>query len=77
MGGQALSDWRNWPRLTFLNCWNEEPNENVALWNTYASASGGVAIKSSLNRILGALDPDDSGLNPPDELHAGRVRYVD
>jgi hypothetical protein len=77
MGGQALDDWRNWPRLTFLNCWNEDAHENVALWNTYASAAGGVAIKSSLNRILQALHPDDSGLIPPDELHAGRVRYVD
>jgi hypothetical protein len=72
-----LENYRNWPRLLFANCWNEETHESVALWNMYSSASGGVAIKSSLASILEAPEPDESGLNPPDELYAGRVRYVD
>jgi hypothetical protein len=76
-GERMVADWLAWPHLTFVNCWNEDPHENVALWSAYSSTAGGVAIKSSLARVIDALDPDQSDLDPADALHAGRVRYID
>jgi hypothetical protein len=76
-GSQVLEEWRHWPLITYVNCWNEEPHENVALWSMYTSPSGGVAIRSSPSRIRTAIEPDDSGPEPADELYMGRVRYVD
>lgn len=76
-GPQQVADWRNWPLMTYVNCWNEESHENVALWSMYTSPSGGVAIKSSPSLIVKALELDTSGLERPDQLYMGRVRYLD
>jgi len=77
LGPAQVEVWRNWPLMTYVNCWNEDSNESVALWSMYTSSSGGVAIRSSASRIRQALEPDTSGLYPPDELYIGRVRYLD
>ena len=75
--GDAADAHINWKLGSYLNCWNEDADESVALWNMYTSPAGGVAIKSSLASIQAALEPDTAAQVPPDELYAGRVRYVD
>jgi hypothetical protein len=76
-GERAVRERRLWNRASYVNCWNMDSDESVALWRMYSSPSGGVAIKSSVRSILGALEADRSGQRPPDELYIGRVRYVD
>ena len=61
-GGQALSDWRNWPRLTFLNCWERgwtrkcRPLEHLFF-----------CVRRRSNQVLAEphhpspFDPDDRG----------------
>jgi hypothetical protein len=75
LGENQLEERRSWRTATYVNCWNEDEGESVALWSLYTSRSGGVAIRSSVASILGALEKD-TGLQQ-DELYIGRVRYVD
>lgn len=68
--------------MTYVNCWNEDASESMALWSMYASQAGGLAIRSSYDAIRLALsDPDpmreDSPGFPRNELYIGRVRYID
>ena len=77
-GGTREREWRGWNAASYLNCWNQDDDESVALWNMYTSPAGGVAIRSSVASIRAALDPPGSvPTTAPSELYIGRVRYVD
>jgi hypothetical protein len=75
-GEDRVSTARHWNLASYVNCWNEDSSESVALWSLYTSPAGGVAIKSSVKSILASLAPRDEA-SPRDELYIGRVRYVD
>jgi hypothetical protein len=75
-GEQRVSTVRHWNLASYVNCWNEDSSESVALWSLYTSPAGGVAIKSSVKSILASLAPRDEA-SPRDELYIGRVQYID
>lgn len=58
-------------RTTFVSCWHANSGESEALWRLYCPpGSSGVAIKTTANRLLHALDPSA-------RIEIGRVQYVD
>ena len=50
-----LRVFRSLRRENFLNCWTESV-ESMAMWNLYARAPGGVAIKSTIGRVKRAIE---------------------
>jgi hypothetical protein len=67
------------PRYTYVNCWNGSQVESAALWGLYVPASGGVAIRSTFQRLVDSFVPQ-KGDDEPGSGHTifvGMVRYVD
>ncbi|WP_224101868.1 DUF2971 domain-containing protein [Paraburkholderia caribensis] len=65
-------------RLTKISCWHRASYESDAMWQLYAGAWKGVAIRTTPGRIAKAAKP--FRLNPEygqEDLWAGYVRYVD
>jgi hypothetical protein len=65
-------------RLTKICCWHRATYESDAMWQLYAGAWKGVAIRTTPGRIAEAAEPfrlkPEYGL---EDLWAGYVRYVD
>ena len=38
-----------------ISCWHENPSESDAMWALYAQRDAGIAIKSTVNRVLNAF----------------------
>jgi hypothetical protein len=62
-------------RWTFINCWNVSGIESAALWGLYVPRTGGVAIRSTFDRLRRAFGPTVPGEAP--EIYIGQVHYVD
>lgn len=65
-----------------VSCWNRSALESDALWNLYAPAGGGLAIRTTfgrLSRCFGApLGPDETNPDPPNiMIGIGSVQYID
>jgi hypothetical protein len=72
---QAFEELR---RLTKISCWHRASYESDAMWQLYAGAWKGVAIRTTPGRIVAAAKP--FRLRPEygeEDLWAGNVRYVD
>jgi hypothetical protein len=65
-----LGVFRSLRRENFLNCWTES-GESMAMWNLYARAPGGVAIKSTIGRVKRAIE------NATEKIFISRVEYID
>lgn len=55
---------------TFISCWHQSNHESAAMWKLYAPNYGGVAIKSTCQRLIDSLRCDD-------DIYLGTVSYVD
>jgi hypothetical protein len=65
-------------RLTKISCWHRASYESDAMWQLYAEDWKGVAIRTTLDRIIAAVKP--FRLKPEyaqEELWGGNVTYVD
>jgi hypothetical protein len=57
--------------LNFFNCWHMNDGESDAMWKVYLKASDGVAIQSTVARLMACFR------NTPDEVYMGEVQYID
>lgn len=65
-------------RLTKVNCWHRAEYESDAMWQLYAGKRKGVAICTTLDRILAAAKPFRLAPEYEEEdLCCGNVVYVD
>lgn len=62
---------RNSARMTYVSCWHVSDYESAAMWAYYVQHGIGVAIRSSVQRLIGGLK------DTPDMVHIGLVHYVD
>jgi hypothetical protein len=71
--------FRELKEYTNVNCWHLAEHESDAMWRLYAEESKGVVICSALSSMRSALEPFffTPQARNPEELWAGRVRYVD
>lgn len=56
----------------YANCWTMSESDEYVLWNTYASLEDGIAVKSTVRRIIRALDEKDERA-----VYIARVEYYD
>lgn len=54
----------------YVNCWALSPFESEALWRLYATDTDGIAIQTTYQELISAIEPDSS-------LYVGRVNYLD
>lgn len=52
----------------YTNCWNLGGHESNALWRIYCGQSGGIALRSTFNRLRNGVSAN---------CHVGMVRYID
>ena len=57
--------------LNCFNCWHMNDNESDAMWKIYLKSGEGVAIQSTIRRLI------DCFCNTPDTLYIGEVQYID
>lgn len=57
---------------TYSNCWTKADFDEYVLWGSYASLQEGVAVQSTVLRLISALDPSD-----PRSVYVSNVQYID
>jgi len=68
LGEHFRTDMRH---LHCVNCWHKAQNENMAMWYIYAGANKGIALKSTVDRLCGAVR------DYPEAVYIGEVTYID
>jgi hypothetical protein len=58
---------------TLVNCWYVGAHESAAMWGLYAGRSAGIAVRSTVSRLIRGLDAPSS----PITAYFGMVSYVD
>ena len=67
---QISASLREMRRFTLINCWHESEIESEAMWRLYSREQDGVAIKTTFENLKNSLTGADN-------IHIGRVSYVD
>jgi len=57
--------------LNFFNCWHMNDGESDAMWKIYVRGSEGVAIQSTVSRLITSFN------TCADTVYMGEVKYVD
>ena len=61
-----------------VSCWHQSSTENSLMWQAYATAGKGAAIRSTLDRVIRAIKPLRFGQGPLNDVFwCGSVRYLD
>jgi hypothetical protein len=58
-------------RLNFFNCWHMNDSESDAMWKLYVKGSAGVAVRSTVSRVMHSFD------NASETVYMSEVRYAD
>jgi hypothetical protein len=59
-------------RCTYLSCWHVNPIESAAMWGLYTDPSRGIAIQSTVGRLIRSLSAAETR-----EINVGMVAYID
>lgn len=54
-----------------VNCWHINNTENDSMWRLYLKSNGGVAIKTTVRRLLNSLSTTN------EKIFCSKVRYID
>lgn len=57
---------------TYSNCWTKSEADEYVLWSSYASLTDGIAIQSTVAKLIYSLDPDDKR-----QIYMSDVQYID
>ena len=57
---------------TYSNCWTKSDIDEYVLWSSYASLKDGVAIQSTVLKLISSLDPKDDR-----SVYISDVQYID
>lgn len=70
---QAVLDSReSWMPNVFLNCWHINNRESAAMWNQYSRLDSGIAIRSTVEDFIEAVDEHEEH-----DIHLSPVEYID
>ncbi|PVE23900.1 DUF2971 domain-containing protein [Microvirga sp. KLBC 81] len=65
-------------RLTKISCWHMNEGESAAMWSLYVREKCGIAIRSTVDRLVSALQPYRIEPHYAEErVWVGPVRYID
>lgn len=59
--------------LTVISCWHINEHESAAMWKLYLNSGQGIAIKSTIKKLIDSLDI----VNLKNDIHIGAVKYID
>lgn len=62
---------KNESRFMFINCWHMNEYESLAMWQLYANNGQGIAIQSTVDRLITSLSISE------DPIQIGKVKYID
>lgn len=62
---------QNFKRGTIINCWHINDNESDAMWKLYLKSNEGIAIQTTIKRLLFAFK------DTLEEIVPSKVRYID
>ncbi len=57
---------------TFINCWIMSDTEQYLMWTAYSSIDEGIAIKTTIGKLIDSLDPNDKR-----SIYISDVNYID
>lgn len=64
-------------RLTKISCWHIEEYESDAMWKIYANQGKGIAISTTIEKILSSIKPYSlPKALKPETLISGKINYV-
>lgn len=63
--------WSAFMRANFVNCWHMNDDESQAMWKIYAGENAGIAVQSTVGRLIKALSKDSW------PIHIDEITYVD
>jgi hypothetical protein len=66
--------YRSVRKHTFMNCWHVNKVESAAMWKLYVSHNEGIAIQSTVERLIKAFQGDESEIF---KVYVGSVKYLD
>jgi hypothetical protein len=83
--GKVGSINRAFVQNTSVNCWHMSEHESAAMWSLYVGLGQGVAIRSTIDRLLRAIPVGDADATGRDEnglakavtVEFGTVTYID
>jgi hypothetical protein len=58
-------------KITFINCWHINHNENIEMWKTYADLNNGILIKTTEEKLINSLTDPKLG-----SFHLRPIRYA-
>lgn len=58
-------------KFYFLNCWHINENQSDAMWKIFLNTNNGIAIKSTVDRLINGLAP------AKENIHISKVYYRD
>jgi len=67
---QYFKHFRRW---SYVNCWHLSTTESSAMWKLYGSIDGAVAIQSTYNALVNAVDVEGLGSK---SCYIGMVEYI-
>jgi hypothetical protein len=56
----------------YSTCWTMAEQDEYVLWKSYATLQNGIAIKSSIERLIKSLDPNDEKI-----VYVSPIQYID
>ncbi len=69
---KALADThKKFKRATIVNCWHINENESDGMWRLYLKSNEGVAIKSTVAKIINSFE------RTKEDIYLSKVRYID
>jgi len=71
IGEHNLGVMRMGRNLLFVSSWHMNNHESVAMWDLYLKSGEGVAIQSTVGRMIKSFDYSN------DEVYIGQLQYVD
>lgn len=57
---------------SYSSCWTRSDVDEFVLWNSYSSIEDGVAVQSTIGRVIDSLDSQD-----PRAIYISEVNYID
>jgi hypothetical protein len=76
---QFAAYFRNKSPFAKISCWHETPFESDAMWRLYADRGCGVALRTTVGKLRGAIAPSwlANSRYYSEPMLCGKVRYID
>lgn len=68
---EMFSNMPKTKKFYFINSWHINDNQSDAMWKIFSKTNNGIAIKSSVEKIIASL------VNTSEDVHIGRIYYRD